>query len=203
MSRAELAFARHGQGGEPLLLLHAGPDGARSWSRCAPLLARAGFDAIAPELRRVVDAAAHSADLYALVRDRLQIERVGVVAGGPAGAVSQDLTLRFPGFVERLVLWSCPLPDPGQVNPTPTLLLVPLADPSLQPDWERVAKRAFPVHAGPLRLPGVGAEVHEQAAERLADAISSFAGPRERDAWPDAEIAYVGWARISVRASDI
>jgi 2-amino-4-hydroxy-6-hydroxymethyldihydropteridine diphosphokinase len=37
-------------------------------------------------------------------------ERVIVAAGDAGGAVAQDLSLRFPGFVERLVLFNCPLP---------------------------------------------------------------------------------------------
>jgi 2-amino-4-hydroxy-6-hydroxymethyldihydropteridine diphosphokinase len=116
----EIAYTRQGEGGAPLLLIHGWPETRRIWWRNLEPLAAAGFDVIAPDLRGFGesaippdgfgDAAAHSADLYALLHETLRIERVSVVAGDLGGAVAQDLSLRFPGFVERLVLFNCPLP---------------------------------------------------------------------------------------------
>jgi 2-amino-4-hydroxy-6-hydroxymethyldihydropteridine diphosphokinase len=114
------AYTREGDGGAPLLLLHGWPETRRIWWRNVGALADAGFDVIAPDLRGFgdsdvapdgyCDVPSHARDLYALVHGELGIPRVTVVAGDAGGAVAQDLSLRFPGFVERLVLFNCPLP---------------------------------------------------------------------------------------------
>lgn len=85
----------------------------------APLTA-AGFDVIVPDLRGFGesglgpdlkhDGAACSRDLHALVTDGCGHDRVVVAACDFGGVVAQDLVLRFPGLVERLVLGNCPLP---------------------------------------------------------------------------------------------
>ncbi|HMO54135.1 MAG TPA: alpha/beta fold hydrolase, partial [Tepidiformaceae bacterium] len=56
------------------------------------------------------DVASHALDLHALVREILGHERVVVVGGDLGGPVIQDLSLRYPGFVERMVLFNSPLP---------------------------------------------------------------------------------------------
>lgn len=109
-----------GVGGAPLLLIHGWPETRRIWWRNVQPLADAGFEVIAPDLRGFgdsdlapdgcYDTPSHSRDLHALVRDHLGHERVTVVAGDAGGAVAQDLSLRFPGFVERMLLFNCPLP---------------------------------------------------------------------------------------------
>lgn len=114
------AYTREGPGGRPLLLLHGWPETRRIWWRNIEPLARAGFEVIAPDLRGFGDSevakdgygdvASHSRDLYALVRGELSHPRVIVAAGDLGGAVAQDLSLRFPGFVERLVVFNSPLP---------------------------------------------------------------------------------------------
>jgi 2-amino-4-hydroxy-6-hydroxymethyldihydropteridine diphosphokinase len=113
-------FAREGGGGLPLLMVHGWPETRRIWWRNIGTLASAGFDAIAPDLRGMGDSelgpegfhdvVSHSRDLYALLRDHLGLDAVVAVAGGLGGAVIQDLSLRFPGFVERLVIFNAPLP---------------------------------------------------------------------------------------------
>jgi 2-amino-4-hydroxy-6-hydroxymethyldihydropteridine diphosphokinase len=113
-------YLREGQGGVPLLLIHGWPETRRIWWRNVAPLSEAGFDVIAPDLRGFgesevaadgfQDVASHSRDLYALLHAELGLERAIVVAGDLGGAVAQDLSLRFPGFVERLVLFNCPLP---------------------------------------------------------------------------------------------
>jgi 2-amino-4-hydroxy-6-hydroxymethyldihydropteridine diphosphokinase len=116
-----LAYTREGEpGAEALLLLHGWPETRRIWWRNLEPLARAGFDVVAPDLRGFGDSASapdgagdvvsHSRDLYALVRGTLGLERIHVVAGDLGGAVAQDLSLRFPGFVDRMLLFNCPLP---------------------------------------------------------------------------------------------
>lgn len=114
------AFVREGQGGVPLLLVHGWPETKRIWWRNIAPLAEAGFEVIVPDLRGFGDSdvgpdgfhdvPAHSRDLYALVHDHLGCERVVVAGGDLGGPVIQDLSLRFPGFVERMVLFNSPVP---------------------------------------------------------------------------------------------
>jgi pimeloyl-ACP methyl ester carboxylesterase len=83
-------------------------------------MATAGFEVIAPDLRGFGDSGlgpdgfhdvpAHSRDLYALAHDHLGHKSVVAVAGDLGGPIIQDLSLRYPGFVERMVLFNSPLP---------------------------------------------------------------------------------------------
>lgn len=115
-----LAFWHLGRGGAPLLLVHGWPATRRIWARNVTVLADAGFEVIAPDPRGfgdsdcgtdgLHDVVAHSLDMAALLRDELGLDRV-VAAGGDLGAaVVQDLALRFPGLVDRLVIFNGPLP---------------------------------------------------------------------------------------------
>jgi pimeloyl-ACP methyl ester carboxylesterase len=112
----ELAYARAGAGGRPLLLVHGWPETRRIWWRNLAPLAEAGFEVIAPDLRGFgdsglapdghYDVAAHARDLHALVHDVLGHERC-VAAGGDLGGLAiQDLALRFEGFVTRQCLFN-------------------------------------------------------------------------------------------------
>jgi pimeloyl-ACP methyl ester carboxylesterase len=129
----ELAFVREGAGGVPLLLLHGWPETKRIWWRNVEPLAAAGFEVIAPDLRGFgdsglapddrYDVAAHARDLEALVRGVLGHERIVVCAGDLGGAIAQDLSLRFEGLVERLVLFNTippVLPDSPRQIPRET-----------------------------------------------------------------------------------
>lgn len=114
------AFVHEGLGGVPLLLVHGWPETKRIWWRNIDILARAGFEVIAPDLRGfgesevgpdgLHDVVSHSRDLYALVHDHLGHDRVVVAGGDLGGPVIQDLSLRFAGFVERIVLFNSPVP---------------------------------------------------------------------------------------------
>ena len=114
------AFVREGVGGTPLLLVHGWPETKRIWWLNVDELAAAGFEVIAADLRGFGDSdvgpdgfhdvPSHARDLHALVHDHLGHERVIAVAGDLGGPVIQDLSLRFPGFVERMVLFNSPLP---------------------------------------------------------------------------------------------
>lgn len=106
--------------GVPLLLVHGWPETMRIWWRNIDELAAAGFEVIAPDLRGFgasavaadghCDLAAHAHDLHALVGEVLGHERC-VASGGDLGSgVIIDLGLRFPGFVERQVLFNGILP---------------------------------------------------------------------------------------------
>ncbi len=106
-----LGYWRMGEGGYPLLLVHGFPETKRIWARNLEPLAGAGFDVIAPDLRGYGDSdpasdgcydpAAYARDLHGLVHDVLGLPHCGAVAGDVGGVVVMDLSLRFPGFVER------------------------------------------------------------------------------------------------------
>ncbi len=116
----EQAFIRAGVGGVPLLLVHGWPETSRIWWRNIAALAGAGFEVIAPDLRGFGrsdvgpdgfhDVASHSRDLYALVHDHLGHDRFVAVGGDLGGPVVQDLALRHPASIERLVVFNAPLP---------------------------------------------------------------------------------------------
>ncbi len=115
----ELTWVDEGRG-PVLLLLHGWPETKRIWWRNVGPLAKAGFRVIAPDLRGFgdsevapdgfCDVPSHSRDLHALVHDHLGEERVVVVGGDLGGVVAQDLSARFPDFVERMVVFNTPLP---------------------------------------------------------------------------------------------
>ena len=110
-----LAYLREGAGGFPLLLLHGWPETKRIWWRNIEPLAAAGFEVIVPDLRGFgdselapddrYDTAAHSADMAGLLAE-LGHERIVASGGDFGGVVAQDLSLRFRGLVERLVLFN-------------------------------------------------------------------------------------------------
>jgi pimeloyl-ACP methyl ester carboxylesterase len=116
LERTEIAYVREGAGGRPLLLIHGWPETKRIWWRNIEPMAEAGFEVIVPDLRGFgdsglasddrYDAAAHARDMEALVRGELGHERVTVCAGDLGGVVAQDLSLRFEGLVDRLVLFN-------------------------------------------------------------------------------------------------
>jgi pimeloyl-ACP methyl ester carboxylesterase len=128
----EIAFLREGAGGFPLLLLHGWPESMRIWWRNVSPLVDAGFEVIVPDLRGFgesglardgkYDVATHARDMEALVRDELGHERCAACGGDFGGVVAQDLGLRFPGLVSRLVLFNTiapVLPDsPRELTPT-------------------------------------------------------------------------------------
>ena len=110
-----IAFDHAGAGGFPLLLIHGWPETRRIWSRNVGALAEVGFEVIAPDLRGFgdsglapddrYDAAAHARDMQALL-EHLGHDRCVVSAGDLGGVVAQDLSLRFDGLVERMVLFN-------------------------------------------------------------------------------------------------
>ncbi len=116
---ARQVFVHEGRGGVPLLLVHGWPETKRIWWRNIAPLAAAGFEVIVPDLRGFGDsepgadgfgdAPSSSRDLYALVHDHLGHKRVVAAGGDFGGPIVQDLSLRYPGLVERLVLFNSPL----------------------------------------------------------------------------------------------
>jgi pimeloyl-ACP methyl ester carboxylesterase len=121
------AFVRVGVSGTPILLVHGWPSTSRIWERNIHSLSGSGFEVIAPDLRGFGasdvgpggfhDVPSHSHDLFALVHDHLGHERVVAAGCDLGGAVVQDLSMRFPGFISRLIVAACPLPTiPGEMG---------------------------------------------------------------------------------------
>lgn len=115
-----VAFVHEGRGGVPLVCVHGWPETKRVFWRVIEPLAKAGFEVIVPDLRGFGDSdvasdgfhdvASHALDLYALVHDVLGHDRVVLVGGDLGGPVIQDLALRHPNWVDRMVLFNSPLP---------------------------------------------------------------------------------------------
>ncbi len=113
-------FVREGTGGVPLVCVHGWPETKRIFWRVIEPLAGAGFEVIVPDLRGFGDSdvgpdgyhdvASHALDLYALVHDTLGHERVVLLGGDLGGPVIQELALRHPDWVDRMVLFNSPLP---------------------------------------------------------------------------------------------
>ena len=114
------AFVREGVGGVPLVCVHGWPETMRIFWKVIQPLADAGFEVIVPDLRGFGqsavgadgfnDVASHARDLYALVHDHLGRESVVLLGGDLGGPVIQDLALRYPEWVDRMVLFNSPLP---------------------------------------------------------------------------------------------
>lgn len=106
--------------GVALLCVHGWPESKRIfWKVIQPLVA-AGFDVIVPDLRGFGDSGpapdgfydtpSHARDLQALVVEELGYDEVVVVGGDLGGPVIQDMALRYPDVVRRMVLFNSPLP---------------------------------------------------------------------------------------------
>lgn len=114
------AYVREGIGGVPLVCVHGWPESKRVFWKVIEPLAAAGFEVIVPDLRGFGDSevgpdgfhdvASHALDLYALAHDVLGHEKVVLVGGDLGGPVVQDLALRYPEWVDRMVLFNSPLP---------------------------------------------------------------------------------------------
>jgi pimeloyl-ACP methyl ester carboxylesterase len=115
----DLVYTRVGEGGLPVLLVHGWPETRRLYWRVIEPLAAAGFDVIVPDLRGFGDSGlppdgfgdtpSSSRDLQALL-DSFGVDRVVLVGGDFGGAVVQDMAMRWPDLVAKLVLFNSPLP---------------------------------------------------------------------------------------------
>ncbi len=103
-----------------LLCVHGWPESKRIFWKVIEPFAAAGFDVIVPDLRGFGDSAAapdgrydtvsHARDLFALVHEHLGYDKVVVLGGDLGGPVIQDMALRYPDLVDRMVLFNSPLP---------------------------------------------------------------------------------------------
>ena len=103
-----------------LLLVHGWPESKRIYWKVIDPLVEAGFDVIVPDLRGFGDSGpapdgfydnvSHVRDMHSLVHDHLGYDRVVVVGGDLGGPVVQEMALRHPDLVDRMVLFNSPLP---------------------------------------------------------------------------------------------
>ena len=111
------ALAAGPSSGPLVLLLHGFPEYSRSWRHQLPALARAGYRAVAPDLRGFAqtdkrgpyDLATLVEDLAALVR-ALGRDRAAVVGHDWGGAIAWMAAHRRPEVVERLAVLNAPHP---------------------------------------------------------------------------------------------
>lgn len=112
--------SRTGRRGPALVCVHGWPETKRIFWKVIEPFATAGFDVIVPDLRGFGesdvgpdgfhDVVSHAWDLYALVHDHLGYEDVVLLGGDLGGPVIQELALRYPSWVNRMVLFNAPLP---------------------------------------------------------------------------------------------
>lgn len=112
---------RSGRVDAPVLVcVHGWPETKRLYSRVVGPFAAAGFDVVVPDLRGFGesdvapdgfnDVVSHARDLRSLVHDGLGHERVVMMGGDLGGPVVQESALRWPGWVDRMVVFNSPLP---------------------------------------------------------------------------------------------
>lgn len=119
-SQAYVRVNAGGSGAPTLVCVHGWPETKRIFWKVIEPLARAGFDVVVPDLRGFGDSAvapdgfndvaAHASDLRALVHDHLGIPSVVLVGGDLGGPVVQELALRHPQWVRKMVVFNSPLP---------------------------------------------------------------------------------------------
>ena len=103
-----------------LVCVHGWPESKRIFSRVVEPFRDTGFDVVVPDLRGFgesglapdgfYDVVSHARDIEALVFDHLGYESVVLVGGDLGGPVIQEMALRNPNRVERMVLFNSPLP---------------------------------------------------------------------------------------------
>lgn len=112
--------SRTGGTGQAVICVHGWPETKRVFWKVIKPLAQAGFDVIVPDLRGFGesdigpdgfhDVVSHALDLFALAHDELGYDNVVLVGGDLGGPVIQEMALRFPAWVNRMVLFNSPLP---------------------------------------------------------------------------------------------
>lgn len=110
----------HGGGDVALVCVHGWPETKRLYHRVIGAFSEAGFDVVVPDLRAFGDSeigpdgfndvVSHALDIRSLVHDHLGYESVILVGGDLGGSVIQEIALRWPEWVERMVLFNSPLP---------------------------------------------------------------------------------------------
>lgn len=112
---------RSGRAAAPVVVcVHGWPETKRLYSRVVQPLVDAGFDVVVPDLRGFGDSdiapdgfndiVSHACDVHSLVHDTLGYESAVLMGGDLGGPVVQECALRFPGWVEKMVVFNSPLP---------------------------------------------------------------------------------------------
>jgi pimeloyl-ACP methyl ester carboxylesterase len=134
------------EAGEPVLLLHGFPELWYSWHGAMGVLARAGYRAIAPDLRgynrseKPAGSGAYTGEAYARdvlgLLDALRIERAFLAGHDVGGGVAWRLVFEAPQRVRRAVIFSAPHPlawqranpseDPDSISWFRTFFQIPL-----------------------------------------------------------------------------
>lgn len=195
-----LALREQGRG--PLvLLLHGFPESSRAWDRQLPAIARAGFRAVAPDLRGFGESSqlaavedgrllAHVADLVALVS--ALDERTAIVVGHDVGAtIAADAALLRPDVFAAVGMLGVPYAPRG--GPRPTSLFGQLGgEEEFYVSYFQEPGRAEAEIARDVRgwLAGFYAAL---SGDTMADGSYAFVAPgREmRDRFPDARPAWL------------
>jgi len=109
-----------GAGRPAALLVHGWPESKRIYWKVIDPLVEAGFDVIVPDLRGFgdsgpapdgfYDTVSHVHDMRSLVCDELGYDKIVAIGGDMGGPVIQEMALRFPDLVDRMVLFNSPLP---------------------------------------------------------------------------------------------
>jgi pimeloyl-ACP methyl ester carboxylesterase len=103
-----------------MVCVHGWPETKRLYDRVLGPFRAAGFDVVVPDLRAFGeseigpdgfnDVVSHANDIRALVHDHLGYGSVVLVGGDLGGSVIQEIALRWPEWVDRMVLFNSPLP---------------------------------------------------------------------------------------------
>jgi pimeloyl-ACP methyl ester carboxylesterase len=162
--------------GPVVVLLHAGVADRRMWAGTLPVLAAAGFRAIAVDLPGFGDApavAGEPATWTAVLEtlDELGVERAVVVGNSFGGAVALRVAVVAPARVTGLVLVSCP---PVDLDPSPRLAAAWEAEETALEAGDVEAAVAAVVDA--WTLPDAPAALRAQVAEMQRRAFVLQAG---------------------------
>lgn len=103
-----------------LVCVHGWPETKRIFSRVVQPFVDAGFNVVVPDLRGFGDSSlgesgfydvvTHAKDIEQLLFTHLQLDSVILVGGDLGGPVIQELALRVPQKIEKMVLFNSPLP---------------------------------------------------------------------------------------------
>ena len=107
--------------GPPVVLLHGIPQTSHEWRHIMPRLAES-YQVIAPDLRGLGDSSRPAggydkktlgADIVALVRDHLKLDRIFLVGHDWGGPVAFSVAAHYPDLVRRLAILDVVVPGDG------------------------------------------------------------------------------------------
>jgi pimeloyl-ACP methyl ester carboxylesterase len=103
-----------------LVCVHGWPESKRIFARVVQPFVDAGFNVVVPDLRGFGDSSlgadgfydvvTHARDMEALLFSHLSLSSVVLIGGDLGGPVIQEMALRSPEHIEKMVLFNSPLP---------------------------------------------------------------------------------------------